>query len=46
MESGSPVVGNSGITDYVRLNFACPPRLLEEGLQRLKRGVEAARDQA
>ena len=35
-----------GDPDYVRLNFACPPQFLEEGLQRFKRGVEAAREQA
>lgn len=31
-----------GDPDYVRLNFACPAQFLEKGLQRLKRGVEAA----
>ena len=31
-----------GDPDHVRLNFACPPTTLEEGLRRLKRAVEAA----
>ncbi|MEZ5278755.1 MAG: PatB family C-S lyase [Opitutaceae bacterium] len=32
-----------GGADQVRLNFACPTTTLEQGLQRLKNGVEAAR---
>jgi len=31
-----------GDGDHLRLNFACPPQTLEEGLRRLKQGVEAA----
>ena len=36
--------GDFGDAAYLRLNFGCPPSVLEEGLARLGRGIEAARD--
>ena len=32
-----------GAPGFLRLNFGCPPSVLEEGLIRLGRGIEAAR---
>ncbi len=34
--------GPFGGTGFLRLNFGCPPDLLEEGLERMKRGYDAA----
>ncbi|KFI46784.1 cystathione beta-lyase [Bifidobacterium bohemicum] len=39
LSSGSIYRGNG--SDFLRLNFACPPDMLDDGLERLERGVRS-----